>query len=159
MIEIQRIDQDFDRFEPLLTLIRTAFAYMDGIIDPPSSAHLLTVSGLQQKAKEEIAFIALENRELLGCVFCKPEENCLYIGKLAVAPIAQGRGVGVALLRKAEAAARERGLAALRLETRIELAENHKRFSAWGFLRTAENAHPGYTRTTSVEMTKRLSDV
>ena len=158
MIEIIRIDDGFSRYEDLLALILSSFAYMDAIIDPPSSAHRLTVDNLAQKTRDEIAFIALDGEDLQGCIFCKPEATSLYVGKLAVSPLSQGKGVGVALLGQAEEVARDRQLPALRLETRIELTQNHSRFAAWGFVRTAENSHPGYTRVTSIEMTKVLAD-
>ncbi|WP_320200334.1 GNAT family N-acetyltransferase [Agrobacterium sp. rho-13.3] len=157
MIEIARIDKGFKRFDELLALILSSFAYMDGVIDPPSSAHRLTVENLGQKTQDEIAFVALDGGNLLGCIFCKPEAASLYVGKLAVSPAAQGKGVGHSLLKKAEEIAHGLGLPALRLETRIELVGNHQRFSAWGFAKTAENAHAGYTRTTSIEMTKPLA--
>jgi ribosomal protein S18 acetylase RimI-like enzyme len=156
-IEIIRIGEDFRRWDELLALILSSFAYMDGIIDPPSSAHRLTLASLAQKARDEIAFAAIENGRITGCVFCKPEPGFLYIGKLAVAPASQGKGMGRRLLSVAEAIARERGLPALRLETRIELAGNHAAFARWGFARTAENSHPGFARTTSIEMQKRLT--
>lgn len=157
MIQITRIGPEFDFWTELLDLIRSAFAYMDGIIDPPSSARLLTVENLRAKALSEYAFIAVEDERLLGCVFCKPETSAtLYVGKLAVKPQAQGKGIGFLLLTKAEEIASEMGIKSLRLETRIELVGNHRKFSEWGFVKTAENSHPGYTRTTSIEMTKLL---
>ncbi|MBB3946824.1 putative N-acetyltransferase YhbS [Rhizobium skierniewicense] len=157
MIDIVKIDGDFSRFSELLALILSSFAYMDGVIDPPSSAHRLTPETLAQKARDEMAFVALQDETLLGCIFLRPEATSLYIGKLAVPPVAQGKGVGFALLGKAQEVAVGLGLTALRLETRIELAGNHRRFAAWGFVRTAENSHPGYTRVTFIEMTKRLA--
>ncbi|MBA3038364.1 MAG: GNAT family N-acetyltransferase [Alphaproteobacteria bacterium] len=156
-IEVLRIDAGFDRYEELLDVILAAFAYMDGRIDPPSSAHRLTPAALRQKAEQEIAFVAIDKGRLVGCVFLKPEESSLYIGKLAVHPAAQGRGIGRLLLAHAEATARKRGLSSLRLETRIELTENHRLFAAWGFGKTAENRHAGYDRTTSIEMRKPLA--
>lgn len=156
-IEIFRIDADFDHYEELLDVILAAFAFMEGRIDPPSSAHRLTPASLHEKATEEIAFAAVETGRLVGCVFLKPEETTLYIGKLAVHPSAQGKGKGRLLLERAEATARSLGLAGLRLETRIELTENHRLFAAWGFGKTAENRHAGYDRTTSIEMRKSLS--
>ena len=156
-IEILRIDAGFDRYEELHELILAAFAFMDGRIDPPSSAHRLTPAALRQKAAQEIAFAAVDNGRLLGCVFLKPEEAALYIGKLAVHPSAQGKGIGRLLLARAEETARELGLSSLRLETRIELTENHRLFAAWGFGKTAENRHAGYDRTTSIEMRKPLA--
>ncbi|MFB9951538.1 GNAT family N-acetyltransferase [Rhizobium puerariae] len=156
-METIRIDENFSRFDELLALILASFAYMDGVIDPPSSAHLLTPASLAEKAKAETAFAAIENGGLAGCVFLRPEPGFLYIGKLAVAPDHQGKGLGRRLLTIAEDVARERGLPALRLEARIELAGNHATFARWGFSRTAEKSHPGFARTTSIEMQKRLA--
>ncbi|OLP59046.1 GNAT family N-acetyltransferase [Xaviernesmea oryzae] len=159
-VEIRLLDARFDDYDALLDLIRTAFASMDGVIDPPSSAHKLTPQMLAEKACTEIGLIAVspdQPERLLGCAFLRPEAEALYIGKLAVAPLAEGRGIGRALLMQAERIAQEKGLARLRLETRIELTRNHQVFAAWGFHRTAENAHPGYDRVTSVEMSKPLS--
>ncbi|WP_142779958.1 GNAT family N-acetyltransferase [Agrobacterium sp. T29] len=156
MMEIVRIGEEFDRWQELLALIMSSFAYMDGVIDPPSSAHRLTLENLAEKARVEIAFVALDGDEIVGCLFCRPEPTCLYIGKLCVSPKTQGKGIGRMLVQKSEALARELALPALRLETRIELIANHARFAAWGFVKTAENAHAGYDRTTSIEMTKLL---
>jgi GNAT superfamily N-acetyltransferase len=140
----------------VLPLIRAAFAPMDGVVDPPSSVHRLTVDTLDEKAATETCLVAVEGVHLLGCCFVRQEQHALYLGKLAVHARERGRGVGRALLAAAEARARSLGLTRLRLETRIELVDNHATFAAWGFERTAENSHPGYTRPTSVEMTKRL---
>jgi GNAT superfamily N-acetyltransferase len=157
MIKIAKIGEEFSRWQELLALIMSSFAYMDGVIDPPSSAHRLTLENLAEKARVEIAFVALDGDEIVGCLFCRPEPPaCLYVGKLCVSPNAQGKGIGSVLLEQAEALARELALPALRLETRIELIANHAKFAAWGFVKTAENAHPGYSRTTSIEMTKFL---
>ena len=157
MIEIAKIGEEFSRWQELLTLIMSSFAYMDGVIDPPSSAHRLTLENLAEKARVEIAFVALDGDEIVGCLFCRPEPPaCLYVGKLCVSPKAQGKGIGSMLLEQAEALARELALPALRLETRIELIANHAKFAVWGFVKTAENAHAGYDRTTSIEMTKFL---
>ncbi len=102
MITIVQIDETFDRVEELLALIMSSFAYMDGVIDPPSSAHRLTPDNLRQKIRDEIAFVAFDDGDMLGCIFCKPEAASLYVGKLAVSPAAQGRGIGKALLRTAK---------------------------------------------------------
>jgi len=149
-----RLEPDFDRYDELLALILAAFACMDGRIDPPSSARALTVEALRQKVSDEIAFAAVRGGELLGCVFLKPEPECLYVGKLAVAPASQRRGIGRHLIDIAEQTARNLSLPALRLQTRIELAENHAIFGAWGFVEAGRSAHPGFTRPTSIEMKK-----
>lgn len=156
-ITIQRLNGSFDRWDALLDLILASFAYMNGRIDPPSSALALTPQSLREKARNEIGYVALDGDKIAGCVFCRAEPESLYIGKLAVLPSAQGKGIGRSLLTYAEAEARKHGLAILRLETRIELIENHATFATWGFAKTAENSHPGFDRTTSIEMRRFLT--
>ena len=157
MTAVIRIGPEFARWDELLSLILDAFAYMEGVIDPPSSAHRLTPASLAAKAHAELAYAAMEGQTLLGCIFCRPEAESLYIGKFAVATGFQGRGAGRLLLEKAEELARELGLPALRLETRVELTGNHAAFARWGFVRTGGYAHPGFDRITAIEMRKRLS--
>ncbi|OWV82580.1 acetyltransferase [Rhizobium sp. R635] len=156
-MRIIRLDPSFTCWDELLALILTAFASMNGRIDPPSSALSLTAETLAAKAEAEIGHVAIEEGKLTGCLFLRPEADCLYVGKLAVLPAVQGKGLGRRLLAIAEETAAGLGLAALRLETRIELVENHAVFTAWGFSRTAEKAHPGFTRTTFIEMRKNLA--
>ncbi|RUM26682.1 GNAT family N-acetyltransferase [Rhizobium vallis] len=154
---IIRLDRSFTRWDELLALILAAFASMNGRIDPPSSALRLTAQALAEKAEAEIGHVAIEEGKLTGCLFLRPEADCLYVGKLAVLPTAQGEGLGRRLLAIAEETAAALDLPALRLETRIELTDNHAVFAAWGFSRTAEKAHPGFARTTFVEMRKVLA--
>lgn len=71
-------------------------------------------------------------------------------------PDAQGKGIGGLLLKAATQTAQTLELPRLRLETRIEITENHATFQRWGFTRTSEKAHPGFTRVTSIEMQKQL---
>lgn len=156
-MHICRTDENFDRWDELLALIKASFGYMDGIIDPPSSATRLTRLSLKEKASSEICTIALDRDRLTGCVFCRLEPfHSLYIGKLAVLPEAQGTGIGRRLMGAVEAMALDLGCQSLRLETRIELAANHATFGRWGFIRTAQKSHPGYDRTTFIEMVKKL---
>ncbi|MCJ8517773.1 putative N-acetyltransferase YhbS [Pseudorhizobium tarimense] len=159
MSEIRRITpEDFDQWEALLQLILRSFRYMDGMIDPPSSARRLTLQSLKEKAASEIGFVATTEGELSACIFCRPEPpDVLYIGKLAVLPEMQGRGLGRQLLATAEDVAVTSGANSLRLEARIELADNHATFARWGFVKSAERSHPGYDRVTFIEMVKPLA--
>jgi GNAT superfamily N-acetyltransferase len=153
-LTIVRLDAEFGRWPELLDLILAAFAFMDGRIAPPSSAHALTAAGLAEKASEELGFAVLEDTRLFGCMFLRPEADCLYIGKLAVAPNSQGRGIGRTLLDHAHREAERLRLPMLRLETRIELVENHRLFESWGFRRSREGRHAGFDRTRFIEMTR-----
>ncbi|RWC48502.1 MAG: GNAT family N-acetyltransferase [Mesorhizobium sp.] len=155
-VSITQILADFDRWDDVLALIMRAFASMDGVIDPPSSAHLLTADTLRDKARREIGFVALKGDRIVGCVFALEREAELYVGKLAVAPDCQGQGFGRQLMQAAEDLARSRGKAAIELQTRIELTENHAAFARLGFHETERTAHEGYARPTSITMRKTL---
>lgn len=156
-ISIIGLPADFDRWDDLLALIRRAFAYMDGVIDPPSSAHLLTADGLGEKAKWETGFLAVENGRIVGCVFALERERDCYVGKLAVEPQLQRRGIGTRLMQAVEDLARQRGKDSIELETRIELTANHAAFARLGFREIGRTAHAGYDRPTSITMRKALS--
>jgi ribosomal protein S18 acetylase RimI-like enzyme len=132
----------------LLTLIRAAFSGMEGRIDPPSSMHGLTERSIAEQARSgEIWVIGTPP---VACVFLTPKPGALYIGKLAVAEAARGRGHARQLIRTAALRAEVLGLPALELQTRIELTENHATFRALGFRQVGATAHPGFDRPTSL---------
>lgn len=137
-------------------LVADAFAYMDGRIHPPSSIHQWSPDRFAAAAKTGAAYIAEEDGALLGCGFGKATGDAWYIGKVAVTPRVRGKGVARAIVAMAEADAMQRGLAALELESRIELTDNHQTFSALGFSKVEETAHPGHDRPTSIRMRKPL---
>lgn len=139
----------------VLTLIRTAFAYMDGVIDPPSSVHHLTLADLRRHcAHDELWSLG---PPLAACVLLKPEPDALHIGKLAVCPDQQGRGHARRLVGLAEKRAKALHLPALDLQSRVELTRNHTVFASLGFEETARTAHPGFPRPTSIRFRKRLA--
>lgn len=148
---------DFTDWEGLLALILRSFDYMNGRIDPPSSALALTPESLKRKAESEAAFLAYLHGQLAGCAFLAEKADHFYLGKLAVEPSLQGRGIGKALMAAAERHAREAGKLMIELQTRIELVENHRTFERLGFHETARTAHPGYDRPTSLTMRKVLA--
>lgn len=144
-----------DDAAPVLALIRTAFAFMEGRIDPPSSMHRLTAEDIQRQAAEgEVWRIGPQP---LACVFLTVKPDALYIGKLATAAAARRQGLARRLVLLAETRARALGLPALELQVRVELVENHATFSAMGFSKTAETCHPGYHRPTSLTFRKMLA--
>jgi ribosomal protein S18 acetylase RimI-like enzyme len=142
-----RAQEPFD-WPVLLELIRAAFAGMAGRIDPPSSMHGLTAADIARQAVAGEVWVAGDPP--VACLFLSPEPGALYLHRLAVAPHARRQGHARRLIDAAEDRARAHGLAVLRLQTRVELAENHATFRALGFAQTAASAHPGYTRPTSL---------
>lgn len=155
-IAITPLPPAFDRWDDLLGLILRSFAPMDGVIDPPSSAHRLTSVSLAAKARDETAFLAMAGDKLAGCVFLADRGDHLYLGKLAIDPAYQSRGIGRRLVETAEDHARRLGRTAIELQARVELTGNHVVFARLGFRETARTAHPGYQRPTTITMRKEL---
>ena len=151
---VQSVDSvDFD---VLHKFIHAAFAYMEGRIDPPSSLHRMTPQTLREKSQIETIVLAHLETELVGCMFCRAEVNFLYVGKVAVAPQHQGRGIGKQLFQAAFDLAKRLQFPELELETRIELIENQQSFAKMGFKKTGMNTHEGYDRPTSITMRAKV---
>jgi ribosomal protein S18 acetylase RimI-like enzyme len=139
----------------LMVVLYAAFAGMEGRIDPPSSLLRMQVSDLPEIAKS--AEIWVIGTPIVATVTLTARPGALYIGKLAVVPDQQGRGLARRLVALAECQARALGLAELMLETRVELVENHALFRHLGFVETARRAHAGFDRPTTVEFRKAAS--
>ncbi|WP_169545059.1 GNAT family N-acetyltransferase [Sneathiella aquimaris] len=155
MISVSIRTDDFNRWQDLLTLIQKSYAYMATRIDPPSSMHRLTAESLEAKSRTETLFIAFEESRLVGCVFLKEEATNFYLGKLAVDPDLQGKGIGSMLITACIEFAQQAGKPDIELEVRIELTENQALFSRLGFTKTGENSHAGYNRATSIVMLRK----
>lgn len=138
----------------VLRLIRAEFAYMDGRIDPPSSMQRLTEADIAAKA--ESGEVWLIGSPPVACMFLTLQADSLYLGKLAVSASHRGKGLARALVGVAERRARALGLAAVELETRVELVENHAAFQAMGFQEINRTAHPGYAQPTSITFRKAV---
>ena len=156
-IRVERLRQDFRTWDALLALILRSFAYMHPRIDPPSSALKLTPDTLAEKASREVVFVATVDGVLAGCAFLAEREDHFYLGKVAVDPALQGKGIGGALLDAAEAHALATGKTVIELQTRVELTENHAFYNHLGFVETQRTPHPGFDRPTSVTFRKVLA--
>lgn len=134
--------------EPVLSLIRGAFAFMEGRIDPPSSMNAL--SGADLLRLSQAGEIWVVGAPPLACCLLTPRGDALYLGKLSVAEAARGRGLARLLIDHATTRAQALGLPAVELQTRVELTENQALFRHLGFVETARTAHAGYDRPTSI---------
>jgi len=139
----------------ILHLIRSAFAPIEGLVHPPSSIHRLTLHHLRSHATDG-ALWAIASPPC-ATVIATPRTDCLHLGKLAITPAHRKQGLARALIDHMADHARALGLPRLRLQTRIELTENHLTFAALGFHETARTAHPGFRRATSITMERPVS--
>lgn len=156
MLPIVRAWPDYPRWEAVLELILDAFAYMEGRVDPPSSAHRLTVEAMAGQAASGMVWVIEDSGRPVACAFAMPTGDALYLGKIAVAEAYRGRGMSRRLVEQAAREARALGLGGLELQSRIELTQNHAAFAAMGFVKTGETAHAGYDRPTSITMWRAL---
>lgn len=140
----------------ILALIRAEFAYMYGVIDPPSSMHRLTKDDIARQA--EAGEVWAMGTPPVACMFLTLTQGWLYLGKLAVASDQRGKGLARGLIDQAMARAAALGLKGVELQTRIELVANHATFAALGFHEIARTAHPGFDRPTTLTFRRLLNN-
>jgi len=125
-------------------------------IDPPSGVLKETDGDFAARLRDEICFIVEADGKLIASIFCRPNGDALYVGRLAVHPDWRRRGIANALMEAAQAEARRIGAKRLTLGCRIALVSNVALFRSHGFVVVRESCHPGYTRPTSYDMELRL---
>jgi len=94
-----------------------------------------------------------EDGRLVAILVLIDEPEALLLDNVAVAPEAQGRGLGRRLLAFADAEARRRGQRAIRLYTNVKMVGNIALYESLGYVETHRAVEKGYHR---VFMTKRL---
>ena len=135
-----------------LDLIKSSFAFMAGLIDPPSSVERLTLKKLKTMA--EVGRVLVIGKPVIACVVATPLPHALYLGKIAVDPSMRGQGLVRALIEECEALAEDLGKNCLELQVRIELVQNEKMFAKLGFIKVSDDCHLGYDRVTEITMQK-----
>jgi cob(I)alamin adenosyltransferase len=139
----------------VLPLIRTAFAELEAVIDPPSSMHLMTEADVLRLATEgEIWAIG---QPLAAVIILTPEPDGLYAGRLSVHPGHRRQGHARTLLRLAETRAKALNKPRVTLGCRVELTHNHALFLSEGYIKTHTKSHEGYDRPTSLWFEKRVT--
>ena len=141
---------DATRLEELHRFVQDAFR--DLPINPPSSSLKETVADFAAGLQTDMIFVATGGGELIGSIFCTPEDGALYIGRLAVRPTWRRRGVASALIDAAKVEARRRGAVRIILGARIALPGNVALFRRHDFVIVRETCHPGFTEPTSYDM-------
>lgn len=129
------------------TLLRQAFAAMDGVIDPPSSMTHMTLADLAHDAAKAELWVLPGP---VACMILTYKGDTLYLGKLAVAEAQRGQGLARVMIEHSLRRARTLGLASVTLQTRVELTGNQAAFETMGFTEVERSAHPGFDRPTSI---------
>ena len=151
---VRALEPGDEAFVTTLDLIKSSFAFMAGLIDPPSSVERLTLKKLKRMA--EVGRVLVIGKPVIACVVATPLSHALYLGKIAVDPSMRGQGVVRALIEECEVFAKDLNKNCLELQVRIELVQNEKVFTKLGFVKVSDDCHPGYNRVTEITMQKPL---
>jgi ribosomal protein S18 acetylase RimI-like enzyme len=104
-------------------------------------------------AAGEAFLLRSEAGELLGAIMLEEARDALLVDNVALAPAAQGRGLGRALMAFAEAEAHRRGRGTLRLYTNATMQANLRLYERLGYRETHRAQQDGFAR---VFLEKRL---
>jgi predicted N-acetyltransferase YhbS len=146
--------------EQVLSLVLNAFEEYRGVLNPPSGAHKETPDSIRKKIVEGGGFIAYIDDKAAGCVLYapyEPDEDALYLGRLAVLPDYRKQGVAHAMVEAIEKRAQELNLSKVTLAVRMQLPGNRAFFESLGFRVVATGSHDDYGEPTFMTLEKTLT--
>jgi len=98
--------------------------------------------------------LARAGEDVVGVLVLIPRHGDLLVDNVAVAPEAQGLGIGRLLMARAEAEARGMGLPVVRLYTNVAMTGNAALYERLGYVETHRAEENGFAR---IFMEKRLA--
>jgi putative acetyltransferase len=129
------VARESPRQPEIVQLVAELDTYL-GSLYPAESNHLLDIEGLA--APDVRFFVARREGHPLGCGALRIDrEGWGEVKRIYVRPAARGERIGVLLLDRIEATARDKGLSHLRLETGIHQPEALGLFRRAGFVERA----------------------
>jgi ribosomal protein S18 acetylase RimI-like enzyme len=90
--------------------------------------------------------VAVDGDEVVGVLVVRPRGDDLLLENVAVAPAAQGRGIGRLLIGHAEDLARADGRPAVVLYTHARMTENRALYPALGYTEVGQVTEDGFAR-------------
>jgi len=124
--------------------------YIDRIGKPPGPMR----EDYAQVIRQHQVAVAEIDGAIVGVLVLAVTEEGLCLENIAVDPTVRGRGIGRALLQRAEAEARRQGFAAIYLYTHEKMTENQALYSKIGYVEYDRRVEKGYSR---VYMRKKLA--
>ncbi|HYD99481.1 MAG TPA: GNAT family N-acetyltransferase [Alphaproteobacteria bacterium] len=144
--------------EALCALLHAAFGAYRGVLVPESGALRETPASIAERlAREHVLVAGAEGAPVATVTVERPAPGAVYLGRLAVHPDWQRRGLAERMITAGEAMARAEGAAVLALDVRLCLPGNIRLFERLGFREARRMAHPGFTEPTFMRMEKRLA--
>ncbi len=137
-------------------LTQMAFDEYRGQLEPPSSAHDETEAVVAAALAKGGALLALIDGIAVGAARFTPEDDHLYIGRVAVTPARRGQGIAIELMLALEQQARRLGVVAIELGVRENLPSNVRLYEKLGYTVISRDQHPRNPDFISLRMRKRI---
>lgn len=90
--------------------------------------------------------VAVVDERVAGVLVTRPQGRSLLLESVAVDPAFQGRGIGGALIARAEAQAADLGLDAVELYTNAAMTANLELYPHLGYVETGRRTEDGFDR-------------
>ena len=138
--------------DALRRIVREAYThYIERIGKPPGPM----LDDYAKRIKDGQAWVLEVDGTIAGLVVLEDDgQGALLLDNIAVAPSAQGQGIGRRLVTFTESEARRRGCKQVRLYTHVLMVENIALYGRLGFRETGRVSEKGFDR---VYMAKPLS--
>lgn len=121
----------------VLTLQRAAFVQEALIYGTPDMPPLTqTLEELEAELRDNLGCVALVGTRMVGAVRAQRDGELLLIGRLAIAPDQQGRGLGTTLLAAVEERGRDAGATEAELFTGSLSEANLRLYEREGYVQT-----------------------
>lgn len=140
----------------ILAVTAAAYAPYTGRIDPPSGVLDETPESVQRSLEQGGVIVAQAGAEIVGVVRYQSYADHVYLGRLAVHPSWQKRGIGRRLIAAVEEWTILLGLDEVRLNVRHELTENQLLYKRLGYIDDGEAPFARAPHRTSLKMKKIL---
>lgn len=140
----------------ILAVTHAAYAPYTGWIDPPSGVMRETADGVRHYLERGGIIVAQAGDTIVGVVRYQPHADHVYLGRLAVLPSWQKRGIGRRLIVAVEEWTLLLGLDEVRLNVRLELTENHTLYKRLGYVEDGLEAFERAPERNYLKMKKSL---
>jgi len=128
--------------EAVRQVVQEAFGEYREVVPVSLSALEETPEDLRRDVLAGRVLVAVDGTEVVGTVRYELKPDVLYVGRLAVLPSYQGRGVGAALMGYVETLAPTLGRTRIQLATRQSVPSNVLFYERLGYKVTERVAHP-----------------